>query len=90
MENAEQEAYIHYHGRCYEAMKEDHFRFLPRHDPMDGTWLIKDPQNSDPTLDATVRHVHALQMANEELQGELHEVQRSEKHFQKQINALRA
>jgi len=31
-----------------------------------------------------------LQMANEELQGELREVQRSKKRFQKQINALRA
>ena len=85
MEDVAQEAYIHYHGRCYEAMQGDPFRFLPRHDPMEGTWLIRDPQNSDPTLDATARHVHALQMANEELQGELHEVQRSEKHFQKQI-----
>ena len=90
MEDAAQEAYIHYHGRRYEAMKEDRFRFLSRYDQNDGTWVIQNPQNSDPTLDATVRHVHALQMANEELQGELHEVQRSEKHFQKQINALRA
>ena len=48
-EDIAQEAYIHYHGRRYEAMKEDHFRFLPRHDPNDGTLVIKNPQNSDPT-----------------------------------------
>jgi hypothetical protein len=77
MEDVAQEAYIYYHGQRYEAMKEDLFRFLPHHDPMDGTWLIKDPQNSDPTLDATVRHVHAMQMENEELKEELREVHRS-------------
>ena len=48
MEDAAQEAYIHYHGQRYEAMKEDRFRFLPRHDPNDGTWVIQNPQNSDP------------------------------------------
>ena len=48
MEDAAQEAYIHYHGRRYEAMKEHRFRFLPRYDPNDGTWVIQNPQNSDP------------------------------------------
>jgi hypothetical protein len=28
MEDAAQEAYIYYHGRRFEAMKKDHFRFL--------------------------------------------------------------
>ena len=74
MEDAAKEANIHYHGRRYEAMKEDHFRFLPRHDPNDGTWVIQNPQNSDPTLDATVRHVHVMQMENEDLKEELREM----------------
>ena len=74
MEDAAQEAYIHYHGRCYEAMKEDRFRFLPRYDPNDGTWVIQNPQISDPTLDATVRHVHVMQMENEDLKEELREM----------------
>jgi hypothetical protein len=83
MEDVAQEAYLHYHGRRYEAMKEDCFRFLPCHDPNDGTWVIQNPQNSDLTLDAMVWHVHVMQMENEELKEELCEVQRSEKHFQK-------
>ena len=74
MEDAAQEAYIHYHGQRYEAMNEDRFRFLPRYDPNDGTWVIQNPQNSDPTLDATVRHVHVMQMENEDLKEELREV----------------
>ena len=73
MEDEAQEAYIHYHGQRYEAMKEDHFRFLPCCDPNDGTRVIQNPQNSDPTLDATVRHVHVMQMENEDLKEELHE-----------------
>ena len=90
MEDAVQEAYIHYHGQRYEAMKEDHFRFLPHHDLNDGTWVIQNPQNSDPTLDATVRHVHVMQMDNEDLKEELHEAQRTAKHLQKENDALRA
>ena len=43
MEDAAQEACIHYHGRRYEAMKEDPFKFLPHHDATDGTWMIRDP-----------------------------------------------
>ena len=73
-EDVAQEAYIHYHGRRYEAMKEHRFRFLPRYDPNDGTWVIQNPQNSDPTLDAIVRHVHVMQMENEDLKEELREV----------------
>ena len=71
-------------------MKEDHFRFLPRHDLNDGTWVIQNPQNSDPTLDATVRHVHVRQMDNEDLKEELHEAQRTAQHVQKENDALRA
>ena len=55
-------------------MKEDHFRFLPHHDLNDGTWVIQNPQISDPTLDATVRHVHVMQMENEDLKEELREM----------------
>ena len=77
MEDATQEAYIHYHRRRYEAMKEDRFRFLPRYDPNDGTWVIQNPQNSGPTMDATIKHVHVMQMENEDLKEELREAQRT-------------
>jgi cell shape-determining protein MreC len=71
-------------------MKEDRFRFLLNHDPNDGTWVIQNPQNSDPTLDATVRHVHVMQMENEDLKEELREAQRTGKRLQKENDALRA
>ena len=71
MEDAAQEAYIHYHGQRYEAMNEDRFRFLPRYDPNDGTWVIQNPQISDPTLDATVRHVHVMQKEIDALRAQL-------------------
>jgi len=37
MEDVAQEAYIHYHGRRFEAMREDRFRYLPRNDH-EGNW----------------------------------------------------
>lgn len=81
MEDAALEAYIHYHGRRYEAMRGDRFRFLPRHDPNEGTWAILHPQDSEPTLDATVRHVHIMQMENDDLKQELREAQRVARRF---------
>lgn len=90
MEDVAHDAYIHYHGRCYEAMKQDKFRFLPRFDPNDGTWVIQKPQAKSLALDAIVRHMHALQMVNEGLWEELCEGQDTVKHFQNVINNLRA
>ena len=37
MEDATQDAYIYYHGRHFDSMKEDRFRFLPRNDH-EGNW----------------------------------------------------
>jgi hypothetical protein len=37
MEDAAQDAYMYYHGRRFEAMKENRFRFLPRYDH-EGNW----------------------------------------------------
>ena len=59
MEDAAQDAYIYYHGRRFEASKEDHFRFLPCNDH-EGNWQVLAPPESDPTLEATVQHVHAM------------------------------
>ncbi|XP_021306221.1 uncharacterized protein LOC110431427 [Sorghum bicolor] len=71
MEDAVQMAYTHYHGLRYEAMTADQYKFLPRHDSTIGTWSIENPQEVDTPLDATVRHMHVLQMANDDLQEEL-------------------
>lgn len=90
MEDAAQEAYIHYHGRRYEAMKEDRFRYLPRYLESEGDWVITNPEDSYPTLDATARHVHALKMENEDLKVELRDAHRAGRRFQKEIDALRA
>ena len=70
MEDAAQDAYIYYHGRRFEAMKEDHFRFLPRNDH-ESVWQVLAPPESDPTLEATVQHVHAMQGVDEEVKEEL-------------------
>jgi len=78
MEDAAQDDYIYYHGRRFEAMKEDRFRFLPRNDH-EGNWQVLVPPESDPTLEATVRHVHAMQGVDEEVKGELRASQRAER-----------
>ena len=70
MEDAAQDAYIYYHGRRFEAMKEDRFRFLPRNDHK-GNWQVLAPPESDPTLGAIVQHVLAMQGVDEEVKGEL-------------------
>ena len=87
MEDAAQDAYIYYHGRRFEAMKEDHFRFPPRNDH-EGNWQVPAPPESDPTLEATVHHVHAMQGVDEEVKGELCASQRAERRLQKQVDEL--
>jgi hypothetical protein len=63
MEDAVQEAYLYYYGLLFEAMKEDHYRFLPRYDSEERTWAVLAPSTADLTLDTTVRHVSAMQEA---------------------------
>ena len=70
MEDAAQDAYIYYHGRRFEAMKEDRFRFLS-HSDQEGNWQVLAPPESDPTLEAIVRHVHAMQGVDEEVKGDV-------------------
>ena len=89
MEDAAQDAYIYYHGRCFEAMKEDRFRFLSRNDH-EGNWQVLAPSESDPTLEAIVQHVHAMQGVDEEVKGELRASQRAERRLQKQVDELHA
>ena len=82
MEDAAQDAYIYYHGPRFEAMKEDRFMFLPRNDH-EGNWQVLAPPESDPTLEAIVQHVHAMQGVDEEVKGELRASQRAERRLQK-------
>jgi hypothetical protein len=68
-------------------MKKDHFRFLPQSDSdPEGTWLVLAPPAGYPILDATVRHVRAMQEADDDLKGELHESQRTARRLQKQVD----
>jgi hypothetical protein len=88
MEDAAQEAYLYYHGRRFEDMQDNRYMFLPRYDPMEKTWAVLAPLASDPTMDTTVRHLGAMQEANEALKEELRAAQKSEKRLQKQIDEM--
>jgi hypothetical protein len=88
MEDAAQEAYLYYHGRRFEAMQDNRYRFLPRYDHVERTWVVLAPSASDPTMDTTVRHLSAMQEANEALREELRAAQKSEKCLQKQIDEM--
>jgi septal ring factor EnvC (AmiA/AmiB activator) len=88
MEDAPQEAYMYCHGRRFEAMQENRYRFLSRYDHTERTWAVLAPSVTDPTMDTTVRHLCAMQEANEALKEELRAAQKSEKHLQKQIDDL--
>jgi septal ring factor EnvC (AmiA/AmiB activator) len=88
MEDAAQEAYLYYHGRHFEATQENRYRFLPRYDHVERTWAVLAPSASDPTMDTTVRHLCAMQEANEALKEELRAAQKSKKHLQQQINVM--
>jgi hypothetical protein len=52
------------------------------------TWVVLAPLASDPTIDTIVRHLSAIQEANEALKDELRAAQKSEKHLQKQIDEM--
>jgi hypothetical protein len=52
---------------------------------MERTWAVLAPSASDPTMDTIVRHLSAMQEANEALKEELRAVHKSEKRLQKQI-----
>jgi hypothetical protein len=88
MEDAAQEAYLYYHGHRFEAMQDNRYRFLPCYDHMERTWVVLAPSASDPTMDTTVRHLSAMQEANEALKEELCAAQKSEKRLQKQIDEM--
>jgi N-acetylneuraminic acid mutarotase len=88
MEDAAQEAYLHYHDNRFEDMQSNRYRFLPRYDPVEKTWAVLAPSTSDPTMDTTVRHLSAMQEANEALKDELRAAQKSEKRLQKQIDEM--
>jgi hypothetical protein len=79
MEDAAQEAYLHYHGRRFEDMQGNRYRFLPCYDPVENTWAVLAPSASDPTMDTTVRHLSAMQEANKALKDELRAAQKYEK-----------
>jgi hypothetical protein len=81
MEDAAQEAYLHYHGRRFEDMQGNRYRFLPRYDPVEKIWAVLALSASDATMDTIVRHLSAMQEANEALKDELRAAQKYEKHL---------
>jgi hypothetical protein len=82
MEDATQEAYMYYHGHHFEAMQENHYRFLPCYDHVERTWAVLAPSASNPTMETIVRHLCAMQEANKALKEELRAAQKSEKRLQ--------
>jgi hypothetical protein len=88
MEDAAQEAYLYYHGRRFEAMQENRYRFLPRYDHVERTWAVLAPSAADPTMDTTVKHLCAMHETNEALKEKLCAAQKSEKRLQKQIDDM--
>jgi hypothetical protein len=88
IEDAMQEAYLYYHGRRFEAMQENRYRFLPRYDHVERIWVVLALSASDPTMDTTVRPLCAKQGANEALKEEHRAAQKSKKHLQKQIDDM--
>jgi single-stranded DNA-specific DHH superfamily exonuclease len=88
MEDAAQESYLYYHGRHFEAMQENRYRFLPHYDHVERTWAVLAPLASDPTKDTIARHLSAMQEANKALKEELRAAQKSKKRLQKQIDEM--
>jgi len=89
MEDTAQAAYFHYHGRRFEAMQEDRYRFLPHNDPDGRTWHVLAPPAGDPTLDMTVRHISVVYEMNVTLRQELRVSQQAGKRLQQQVDELR-
>ena len=57
IEDAAAEACIGLHGRRFEDMKNDQYRFLPHQHPELG-WAMMDPQDTDPTTQVMVHFGH--------------------------------
>jgi hypothetical protein len=83
MEDAAQEAYLYYHGCRFEAMQDNRYMFLPCYDHVERIWAVLAPSTFDPTMNTTVRHLSAMQEANEALKQELRAAQKSAKRLQK-------
>jgi hypothetical protein len=88
MEDAAQEAYLYYHGRRFEAMQKNHYRFLPHYDHVERTWAVLASSAFYPTMNTTVRHLCAMQETNEALKEELRAAQKSTKRLQQQIDEM--
>ena len=84
MEDAAYHAYLYYRGCRFEAMKEDGFRFFPRYDPTEETWVINHPEGLSPTLEAQVRLTYEQQMKI----GALEEEFRRQRNFNKQARVV--
>ena len=58
------------HGRRFDDMKEDQYRFLPRQHPNLG-WAIMDPEGMDHTTHVMVKYAYELVDKNRRLEDQL-------------------
>ena len=56
-------------GRRFDDMKEDQYRFLPRHHP-ELEWAIMDPEGTDPTTQVMVHFAYELVEKNPQLEDQ--------------------
>ena len=59
IEDAAAVAYMGLHGRRFDDMKEDQYRFLPRQHP-ELEWAMMDPQGMDPTTQVMIHFGYEL------------------------------
>jgi hypothetical protein len=90
MEDAAEEAYIYYHGKRFEHMEHDPFRYLPREEYEHGPWIMQDPGNADATLEAMVEYAHSQKVANGELKQEMSTLHKAWRRAQEEIEDLRS
>ena len=89
MEDAAYQAYMIYRARCFEKMKEDPFRFLPRCDPKKEGWEMMEPQGLDTTTKAMVRFAREILQKNDVLKEELEKEKKARKRVARQLDEFR-
>ena len=70
IEDAAAVACMGLHGRRFDDMKEEQYRFLPRRHP-DLGWAIMDPEGTDPTTQVMVNYASKLVDKNRRLEDQL-------------------
>ena len=88
IEDAATEACMGLHGRRFDDMKEDQYRFLPHQHP-ELEWAIMDPKGMDPTTQVMVHFAYELVEKNRRLEDQLKAQEESLKRYQQVIDDQR-